>query len=667
MKSPVQEACLPAAPLQSMARPHPSSFRPTFTSCTLLLVMVWALAMAGGRVGRAVLAAPPGETLVPVGIAISLGLLVAAVGWSMRRTLYLALTSLHFSVVLLTALMLGTIAGTLLLQNSQPEQYIARYGTAFGGIMLSLGLDDIFHTLGFNALLGILMLSLMLVPVRNRAWQLPRWGHLGSHLGIVVILLGGVIGNLGGAKGVVEMNEGDSADQFVLTNRKGARLGPQALGFSLVLDDFSIDYYDAVDRLRVYTPRGERWKMTGSWEPEASADWITLAESDARFRVTEVMPDFASELVLREVPAGQGTAWFTAVMEHDHGAHDVRLQADVPQRDSQGLHGDAGVLRFVWNAPNAAELDAAAATRPARHLLDVTAADGSSQTLEVEPGGRYELASGERVDVLEYYPHFTYDTGTKSGATLSDEPVNPTVRVAVAGDDTAEPTFQWLFANFPDQVMGHGPEAGGPTLRYRFEPGREPLPREVLVVGSTREVLRLTDGRLLARAPLDDGLHDLQLADMRVLSSAVEETVSGNRSDEWNNPVIHLELDDGAHEAGMHVLSALEPVPLRLSDGSVLIFERSADDVSSYASAVAVVENGQTVASQVIRVNEPLSWAGFKFYQSNYRKDDPTWTGLQVVKDPGLPVVFFGFVLLALGVTFVYTVRPWLLKRRLQA
>jgi len=665
MTHPVQEACLPATPSQSTARPLPSTFRPSFISCTLLLVMLWALAIAGGRVGRAVAVAPAGEAMLPVGIAIALGALVVAVCWSMRRTLYLALTSLHFSVVLLGALMLGTVAGTLLVQNAAAEEYALRYGEAFAGLALSMGLNDIFHTLGFNALLGILILSLLLVPVRNRAWQLPRWGHLGSHLGIVVILFGGIIGNLSGAKGVLEMREGDTADRFTLTNRQRARLGPETLGFSLVLDDFAIDYYDAIYRLHVYTPRAEdRWEMTGSWEPEVDEDWTPIGNG-AKFRVTQVMPDYRSDQVLREVASGQGAAWFTATMEHDHGAHDVRLQAGAPQRDLVTLHGDAGVLRFAWDAPSPAELDAAAEFHPVRHLLDVTAADGATQTLEVEPGGRYELASGERVDVHEYFPHFSYDMETRSGISLSDQPVNPTIRVSVSTDDTVEPPKQWLFAKFPDQVMGAGPDAGGPTLRYRFEAGHAPLPREVLVVGSTREVLRLTDGRLLARAPLDDGLHDLDLADIRVVASAVEETVTGNRSDEWNNPVIHLELADGAHEAGSHVLAANEPVPLRLADGSALVFERRGDDVRSYASTVGVVENGQRVASHVIRVNEPLHWAGFKFYQSNYRKDDPTWTGLQVVKDPGLPVVYIGFLMLALGLTWVYTVRPWLLKRRL--
>ncbi|MHC4844721.1 MAG: cytochrome c biogenesis protein ResB [Planctomycetota bacterium] len=643
-------------------------YRPTFASCTLLLVLVWALAIAGGRVGQAVAVAPEGEAALPVGVAVALGALVAAVCWSMRRTLYLALTSLHFSIVLLAALMLGTVAGTLIVQNAQPEQYAAKYGESFGGLALSLGLDDIFHTLGFNALLGILMLSLLLVPVRNRAWQLPRWGHLGSHLGIVVILFGGILGNLGGAKGVLEMREGETADRFTLTNRQRAMLGPEALGFSLVLDDFSIEYYDQVYRLHVYTPRDEdRWEMTGSWEPEVDEDWTAIGRGGARFRVTKVMPDYRAEQVLREVPAGEGAAWFSATMEHDHGAHDVRLEAGAPMRDRVTLHGDDGVLRFAWNAPSQAELDAAAESRPARHLLDVTGLDGSKQTLEVEPGGRYELTSGEFVDVLEYFPHFTYDMETRSGITLSDRPENPTLRVAVAADDTVEAPKQWLFSKFPDQVMGHAPEAGGPTLRYRFVAGHAPLPREVLVVGSTREVLRLADGRLIARAPLDDGLHDLDLVDVRVLASAVEETVEGNRSDAWDNPVIHLELEDGAHAAGMHVLAGNDPMPLRLSDGSALVFERRGDDVRSYASTVAVVEDGQRVASHVIKVNEPLSWAGFKFYQSNYRKDDPTWTGLQVVKDPGLSVVFVGFVMLALGLTWVYTVRPWLLKRRLHA
>ena len=60
-------------------------------------------------------------------------------------------------------------------------------------------------------------------------------------------------------------------------------------------------------------------------------------------------------------------------------------------------------------------------------------------------------------------------------------------------------------------------------------------------------------------------------------------------------------------------------------------------------------------------VNDPLSHQGFMFYQSNFRKDDPTYSGIQVVRDPGLGVVFLGFIMMSIGVIFIYYIRPRLL------
>jgi cytochrome c biogenesis protein ResB len=63
-------------------------------------------------------------------------------------------------------------------------------------------------------------------------------------------------------------------------------------------------------------------------------------------------------------------------------------------------------------------------------------------------------------------------------------------------------------------------------------------------------------------------------------------------------------------------------------------------------------------------VNDPLSYKGYSFYQSNYRKEDPTYSGILVVRDPGLPVVWAGFVMVCAGVIFAFYARPRILERR---
>jgi cytochrome c biogenesis protein ResB len=70
---------------------------------------------------------------------------------------------------------------------------------------------------------------------------------------------------------------------------------------------------------------------------------------------------------------------------------------------------------------------------------------------------------------------------------------------------------------------------------------------------------------------------------------------------------------------------------------------------------------------RTLGVNHPLSYGGYTFYQSGYNPNDPSYTSLQVVKDPGVPVVYAGFSLMIMGLFIVFYLNPWLNQRRKQA
>ncbi len=61
-----------------------------------------------------------------------------------------------------------------------------------------------------------------------------------------------------------------------------------------------------------------------------------------------------------------------------------------------------------------------------------------------------------------------------------------------------------------------------------------------------------------------------------------------------------------------------------------------------------------------IEVNRPFSYQGYTFYQSGYDPNDLSYTSLQVVKDPGVPVVYAGFGLMIAGLFIVFYLNPWL-------
>ncbi len=86
-------------------------------------------------------------------------------------------------------------------------------------------------------------------------------------------------------------------------------------------------------------------------------------------------------------------------------------------------------------------------------------------------------------------------------------------------------------------------------------------------------------------------------------------------------------------------------------------------EIKDYKSILRVVENGKTMMTKTIEVNSPLKYKGFVFYQSSYDPEGERYTGLQVTKNPGLLVVYTGFILLCLGIVFIFYVKPFLRRK----
>ncbi|MBI4651510.1 cytochrome c biogenesis protein ResB, partial [Candidatus Desantisbacteria bacterium] len=91
-------------------------------------------------------------------------------------------------------------------------------------------------------------------------------------------------------------------------------------------------------------------------------------------------------------------------------------------------------------------------------------------------------------------------------------------------------------------------------------------------------------------------------------------------------------------------------------------------EIKDYKSELSIIENGKTVLTKTIEINHPLKYKGIMFYQNTYRepidKDLSVYvSGLQVVKDPGVWIVYFGCGLMIIGVIlsfYIYHERIWM-------
>jgi len=147
-----------------------------------------------------------------------------------------------------------------------------------------------------------------------------------------------------------------------------------------------------------------------------------------------------------------------------------------------------------------------------------------------------------------------------------------------------------------------------------------------------------------------------------VMDTATKVAVS--RSAAPNNPAIEVELKDKAGAVKKFWVFARFPdVHQELGADFKFIYNWVGRRPKDFISKVTILKGGKALMSKDIRVNEPLHFGGYTFFQSSYDVDNLNWSGLQVVNDPGVAVVYSGFILLILGLTMIFYVNP-LTQRR---
>jgi len=165
------------------------------------------------------------------------------------------------------------------------------------------------------------------------------------------------------------------------------------------------------------------------------------------------------------------------------------------------------------------------------------------------------------------------------------------------------------------------------------------------------------------------------------MDSATGEAKS--RSDQPNNPALYVSVTGGGITNAQWVFArfpdfskhsgpkggAAMPLQFQFLSGSAnqAAMGRSSGPVKAFRSTVELLENGQVVLKKTIAVNSPLAHRGYTFYQVSYNPEDLTWTALQVVRDPGVPIVYAGFLLMMVGLTVVFCVGPYLDDKRKKA
>jgi hypothetical protein len=127
-----------------------------------------------------------------------------------------------------------------------------------------------------------------------------------------------------------------------------------------------------------------------------------------------------------------------------------------------------------------------------------------------------------------------------------------------------------------------------------------------------------------------------------------------NLSDRPNNPALLMHISGPGGSEDRWIFS--KHPDLQMSGDPNIRFRFDLEpQIKEFRSRVKVFDPGRNVTFvRDIKVNTPLEYRGYNFYQSRYDSEGLAWTGLDVVYDPGVKIVFLGFILLNIGVIMIF-------------
>jgi hypothetical protein len=152
-----------------------------------------------------------------------------------------------------------------------------------------------------------------------------------------------------------------------------------------------------------------------------------------------------------------------------------------------------------------------------------------------------------------------------------------------------------------------------------------------------------------------------------VIDTATHEVSS--RSDDALNPAILVDVIENNTTNSMWLFARYPDFSMGVDmrqDGSgsrlamrynVETAEPPAPRVKGYKSTLKIIEGQSVVKEAMVEVNAPFTYKGYTFYQSGFNPGDPSWTSLQVVRDPGVILVYAGFLVMIIGMMAVFGIQ----------
>jgi hypothetical protein len=617
----------------------------------------------------------------------------------LRYPIFRFFASVKLAVVLLAVLIVAAIAGTI--YESSFDAKVARayiYGAPW-----------------FNLWLILLAANLTVSALSRWPWRKHHVAFLVTHLGIITLLTGSLIGRIWGTEGTITLFKGDPP-----TNR-------------LLVDQHQLRVRDVDGMMKGFPAEFLHHPPT----PDHPRDFGVLA-SGARLSVVDYAPTIEGKLNPKPLPEGGAPALHFTISTAMMGQHlESWLLADDPQHGNFGMglanvelkRGVAAADANSITSKNPNENEAidleesifAFSKAPDQQIGRVQKGGSSGakvQLLIAENGskGRLVVSLGGKqtsVDVAEnlgkdvavpgtafslkidsYWPDFRIEDG-KPGS-LSEQPNNPAVLVTFRGKGTPAAAPPSPHGASGGELSTNG---GPPTMP---EAGAE-VPNHLTFFISPEGAITYelvsrkngkSSGKLDLNKPLTTGWADWQLTIDKVMPHAAQ-WMDFNPA-KTSTPSA-LELPDGLRvrlqqngetleqwvPAGWQVSIPTSPQETLIAYGwktiplpigfELMEFEvqrnEGSDSPAGFKSTLRVsTAEGDTATGQCW-MNNPFSypgtwwrtWTGFtyKISQASWNPENLAQSSIQILRDPGWFFKWIGSILIVTGVFMMFYLRPY--------
>ncbi|ODS32647.1 MAG: ResB-like c-type cytochrome synthesis protein [Candidatus Scalindua rubra] len=583
-----------------------------------------------------------------------------------------SICSVKLAVIIITILAVSCIIGTIILQQRTSEEYIAKYGEGLTKFFAAIQVTDIFHSYWFAFLLVLLCVNLCCCTIKRWRNTVLQIGFLITHISIIMTLIGCFIDLQFGEKGGVNVYEGRSVDYYL--NRADYRKIP--LGFQVYCDDFLIERHPPKYRLVTFVKDKDRQKVL----PVKVGKKISIPGSNYAVTVKDYYPD--AEYIQEPINISsepRNPAIYVQLL----GSNNITAEGWLLAKDRNWYNDPKGNLKieYLW-ADNDEDYEKLAknAGKSAKPKLDIIIEEKNIyKSIAIEEGKNISIDSTDyKVEIKE----FVLDYAKRTTPLKVQTPINPAVRVEITGPQGVD--SRWSFSKYPDYWdKAHQTKYKDIKLSCYVPDDFSVTKNKLRIVQSKNgkqtfsylkdeKVISITDWEIDKRYDIDKTGQQIKILEYFPSYSLRREVVqktSDNHEghdhppgEHVGNPAIFVEIDGPRGKVGNWVLSN-NPPKWYPDKNFALLYERAGMAVKDYKSILRVVEDGKTVLTKTIEVNDPLKYKGYVFYQSSYDPEGERYTGLQVTRNPGLIVVYSGFILLCVGVVFIFYVKPFLRRK----